>query len=164
MEYHVALQGSDQAPGTAEQPFRSISRAAALAEPGDTVTVHAGTYREWVSPANGGTEEQRIVYQAAGDGEVVITGAEPVADWQDEGDGVWSAEVPNSLFAVRNPFKEKLYGDWLFEGAFEPHLGGRSTWTVNRCMNVIALPSCAILRYGRRPSTQRTLCCSGMQK
>ncbi|MFC6651671.1 DUF1565 domain-containing protein [Paenibacillus rhizoplanae] len=123
MEYHVALQGSDQAPGTAEQPFRSISRAAALAEPGDTVTVHAGTYREWVSPANGGTEEQRIVYQAAGDGEVVITGAEPVADWQDEGDGVWSAEVPNSLFAVRNPFKEKLYGDWLFEGAFEPHLG-----------------------------------------
>ena len=123
MEYHVAMQGSDQAPGTADQPFRSISRAAALAEPGDTVTVHAGTYREWVSPANGGTEEQRIVYQAAGDGEVVITGAEPVADWQDEGDGVWTTEVPNSLFAVRNPFKEKLYGDWLFEGAFEPHLG-----------------------------------------
>ncbi|MEK4007757.1 right-handed parallel beta-helix repeat-containing protein [Paenibacillus sp. FSL H3-0333] len=123
MEYHVAMQGSDQAPGTEEQPFRSISRAAALAEPGDTVTVHAGTYREWVSPANGGTEEQRIVYQAAGDGEVVITGAEPVADWQDEGDGVWSTVVPNSLFAVRNPFAEKLYGDWLFEGAFEPHLG-----------------------------------------
>ncbi|WP_238649482.1 right-handed parallel beta-helix repeat-containing protein [Paenibacillus piscarius] len=123
MEYHVAIQGSDQAPGTAAEPFRSISRAAALAEPGDTVTVHAGTYREWVSPANGGTEELRIVYQAAGDGEVVITGAEPVADWQDEGDGVWSTEVPNSLFAVRNPFKEKLYGDWLFEGAFEPHLG-----------------------------------------
>ncbi|OMF94813.1 right-handed parallel beta-helix repeat-containing protein [Paenibacillus sp. FSL R7-0337] len=123
MEYHVAMQGSDQAPGTADKPFRSICRAAVLAEPGDTVTVHAGTYREWVSPANGGTEDQRIIYQAAGDGEVVITGAEPVADWQDEGDGVWSAEVPNSLFAVRNPFKEKLYGDWLFEGAFEPHLG-----------------------------------------
>ncbi|ETT73210.1 hypothetical protein C173_11560 [Paenibacillus sp. FSL R7-277] len=123
MEYHVALRGSDQAPGTAQWPFRSISRAAALAEPGDTVTVQAGTYREWVSPANGGTEEQRIVYQAAGDGEVIITGAEPVADWQDEGDGVWSTEVPNSLFAVRNPFAEKLYGDWLFEGAFEPHLG-----------------------------------------
>ncbi|MEK3794384.1 right-handed parallel beta-helix repeat-containing protein [Paenibacillus sp. FSL R7-0204] len=123
MEYHVAMQGSDQAPGTADKPFRSISRAAALAEPGDTVTVHAGTYREWVNPANGGTEDQRIVYQAAGDGEVVITGAEPVADWREEGDGVWSTEVPNSLFAVRNPFEEKLYGDWLFEGAFEPHLG-----------------------------------------
>lgn len=123
MEYHVAMRGSDQAPGTAAKPFRTITRAAALAEAGDTVTVQAGTYREWVSPANGGTEDQRIVYQAAGDGEVIITGAEPVADWQDEGDGVWSAEVPNSLFAVRNPFAEKLYGDWLFDGAFEPHLG-----------------------------------------
>lgn len=123
MEYHVAIQGSDQAPGTAEQPFCSVSRAAALAVPGDTITVHAGIYREWVSPANGGTEEQRIVYQSAGDGEVVITGAEPVADWTDEGDGVWSTEVPNTLFVVRNPYKVKLHGDWLFEGAFQPHLG-----------------------------------------
>ncbi|MNO32176.1 hypothetical protein D3C76_221600 [compost metagenome] len=123
MEYHVAIHGSDQAPGTVVQPFRTISRAAALAMPGDTITVHAGIYREWVSPANGGTEEHRIVYQSAGDGEVVITGAESVADWNDEGDGVWSAEVPNTLFAVRNPYEVSLYGDWLFEGAFQPHLG-----------------------------------------
>lgn len=123
MDYHVSIQGSDQAPGTAEQPLRSISRAAALATPGDSITVHAGVYREWVSPANGGTEDARIVYQAAGDGEVVITGAEPVADWHEEGDGVWYTEVPNSLFAVRNPFEVKLFGDWLFEGAFVPHLG-----------------------------------------
>ena len=53
--------------------------------PGDTVKVHAGTYREWVSPANGGTAEHRIVYESAGDGEVVITGAEPVSDWTDVG-------------------------------------------------------------------------------
>lgn len=123
MEYHVAIQGSDQASGTAVQPFRTISRAAALAMPGDTVTVHAGVYREWVNPANGGTEEHRIVYQSAGDGEVVITGAEPVSDWKDEGDGVWSTEVPNTLFTVRNPYEVKLYGDWLFEGELQPHLG-----------------------------------------
>ena len=24
---------------------------------------------------------------------------------------------------MRNPYKEELYGDWLFEGAFAPHLG-----------------------------------------
>ncbi|WP_438433459.1 right-handed parallel beta-helix repeat-containing protein [Gorillibacterium sp. sgz500922] len=123
MDYHVATHGSDQAPGTAAQPFCTIGRAAALAVPGDTINVHAGIYREWVNPANGGTEEHRIVYQSAGDGEVVITGAEPVADWNNEGDGVWSTELPNTLFAVRNPFEVKLYGDWLFEGAFEPHLG-----------------------------------------
>lgn len=123
MDYYVALHGNDEAGGTADKPFRTISRAAALAVAGDTVTVHAGIYREWVSPANGGTEEQRIVYKSAVDGEVVITGAEPISEWKEEGDGVWSTEVSNKLFAVRNPFETLLYGDWLFEGAFQPHLG-----------------------------------------
>lgn len=34
MEYHVALQGSDQAPGTVEQPFRSISALRRWRSPG----------------------------------------------------------------------------------------------------------------------------------
>lgn len=123
MEYHVSKSGNDGYPGTAARPFRTISRAAGIAVPGDTVTVHAGVYREWVSPANGGTKEKRIGYRSAGDGEVVISGAELVKDWKDEGHQVWSAEVDNSLFTIRNPFKEHLYGDWLFEGAFVPHLG-----------------------------------------
>lgn len=123
MEYHVSKQGNDQAKGTADQPFRTISRAAALALPGDTVTVHTGIYREWVNPANGGTEEHRINYQSAGDGEVVITGAERISDWKDEGNNVWSTEVPNSLFSIRNPFEVELSGDWLFDGAFSVHLG-----------------------------------------
>ena len=123
MEYHVAMHGNDQAPGTAEHPFRTISRAAALAMPGDTVIVHAGVYREWVNPARGGTAEHRIVYRSAGDGEVVITGAERITDWKPEGDNVWSTEVPNSLFSVRNPFEVELSGDWLFDGAFTAHLG-----------------------------------------
>ena len=84
MEYHVSKQGNDQYVGTDRQPFLTISRAAAMAMPGDTITVHAGTYREWVSPANGGTEEKRIVYRSAGDGEVIISGAEQVKDWREE--------------------------------------------------------------------------------
>ncbi len=123
MEYHVAIQGNDQAKGTADQPFRTISRAAALAMAGDTVIVHAGIYREWVNPANGGTEEHRIIYRSAGDGEVVITGAERISDWVAEGDNVWATEVPNSIFTIRNPFEVELSGDWLFDGAFKVHLG-----------------------------------------
>lgn len=80
MEYHVSNHGNDQGKGTADQPLRTISRAAAHAMAGDTVIVHAGVYREWVNPANGGTAEHRIVYRSAGDGEVVITGAR--ADYQ----------------------------------------------------------------------------------
>jgi len=123
MEYHVSITGNDQAKGTAGEPFRTIQRAASLALPGDTVIVHAGVYREWVNPAHGGTEEHRIVYRSAGDGEVVITGAERITDWKDEGDGVWSTEVPNSLFSIRNPFEVELAGDWLFDGPFPVHLG-----------------------------------------
>lgn len=123
MEYHVSLTGSDRASGTAEQPLLTISKAASIAMPGDTVTVHAGVYREWVSPANSGTAEHRIVYQSAGDGEVIITGAELVSDWTDEGGGVWRAEIPNTLFTIRNPFATLLYGDWLFEEFTGNHLG-----------------------------------------
>ncbi|MCZ0702916.1 hypothetical protein J2T56_001193 [Natronobacillus azotifigens] len=123
MQYHVSIQGNDQAKGTFDQPFRTISRAAALAMAGDTVTVHAGVYREWVNPANGGTEDHRVVYKSAGDGEVVITGAERITDWEAEEDGVWSTEIPNSIFSVRNPFEVELSGDWLFDGAFPVHLG-----------------------------------------
>lgn len=119
----VSVNGNDEAKGTEGYPFRSISRAAAVAVAGDTITVHAGIYREWVSPENGGTDEARIVYQAAGDGETVITGAEPINEWKNEEGNVWSIEVSNSIFTVRNPYKEELYGDWLFEGAFTPHLG-----------------------------------------
>jgi hypothetical protein len=36
---HVAMDGSD---GSAGCPFRTVSRAAGLAVPGDTVLVHGG--------------------------------------------------------------------------------------------------------------------------
>lgn len=51
-EYHVAKSGSDTNPGTVEAPFLTISKAAMVLNAGDTVTVHSGTYREWVSPRN----------------------------------------------------------------------------------------------------------------
>jgi hypothetical protein len=144
MEYHVSVTGDDRARGTAEEPFRTISRAASLAVAGDTVIVHAGIYREWVNPAHGGTEEHRIVYKSAGDGEVVITGAERITDWKHEGDQVWSTEVPNSLFAIRNPFAVELSGDWLFDGAFPVHLG-------DVYLNGKSLYECESLEKVRKP-------------
>ncbi|PRY82860.1 right-handed parallel beta-helix repeat-containing protein [Alkalibacterium olivapovliticus] len=123
MNYFVSIKGNDQAKGTADQPFQTISQAAALALPGDTVTVHTGVYREWVNPANGGTQDQRILYKSAEDGEVVISGAERIADWTAEEGDVWKAEVPNTLFTERNPFETELSGDWLFDGELTAHLG-----------------------------------------
>ncbi|ADG73383.1 protein of unknown function DUF1565 [Cellulomonas flavigena DSM 20109] len=124
---HVSVHGSDDAVGTQDAPLRTIDRAARLARPGDTVTVHAGTYREWVRPRRSGRgENRRITYQAAPGEHVRITGSEQVTGWESLGGGVWRVEVPNALFGEFNPFAVEVDGDWIVRpGRDEPkkHLG-----------------------------------------
>jgi hypothetical protein len=136
---HVATTGSDTAQGSEDQPLRTISRAAELAQPGDTVVVHAGEYREWVAPRRGGlSDRRRITYEAATGKHVVIKGSERVTGWEPVEGTVWKAEVPNALFGAFNPFAETIDGDWIvYAGADAPrkHLGdvylnGRSFYEV----------------------------------
>ena len=47
MVYYVSTNGNDSAPGTKDEPFRTINQAAEIAVAGDTVRVYGGTYREW---------------------------------------------------------------------------------------------------------------------
>lgn len=116
-EYHVATTGDDANPGTAEKPFRTIQTAANIAQPGDTITVHAGTYRERVDPPRGGvSEELRITYQAAPGEEVVITGAEKVTGWIKEQNDTWKLVLPNSFFGNFNPYADVIGGPWYNSG------------------------------------------------
>lgn len=116
-EIHVATTGSDSGAGDRTSPYLTISRAASVAQPGDAVTVHGGTYREWVRPVRGGTgEEERITYRAAPGEEVIIKGSERVNTWVNEGDGVWKVELPNRFFGDYNPFALNLSGGWLHYG------------------------------------------------
>ena len=65
-EFHVAKSGNDMNAGSASKPLLTIQAAAELAQPGDTITVHQGVYRERVSPPRGGmSDAQRIIYPAA---------------------------------------------------------------------------------------------------
>ena len=114
VEYHIRIDGCDSNTGAIDSPFKTISKAAAIAQAGDVVVVHEGTYREWVNPANGGTPDKRITYKAADGEEVVITGAEVITDWENIGGNVWKTVIPNTLFGSYNPYKEKIYGDWFF--------------------------------------------------
>ena len=123
---HVATSGSDTGDGSADAPFRTINRAAEVAQPGDTVLVHGGEYREWVRPRRGGlSDTRRITYQAADGEHVVIKGSERITGWVSEGGGVWRAEVPNALFGEFNPYREEVGGDWIVypAGAARKHLG-----------------------------------------
>jgi alpha-N-arabinofuranosidase len=116
-EIHVAVTGDDAGPGTAIQPFQTIGRGAAEAQPGDQVIVHRGTYREWVKPPRGGTSEaQRIIYRAEAGEEVLVKGSERIADWQRQAGGVWQAERPNAFFGTYNPYALQLSGGWLNYG------------------------------------------------
>ena len=113
-ELHVATTGSDTSDGSEASPFRTINRAAAVAQPGDTVVVHGGEYREWVMPRHGGLSDQRrITYEAAAGEHVVIKGSERVTGWEPAGGTVWKAAVPNALFGAFNPFAEEIEGDWI---------------------------------------------------
>lgn len=71
--YHVATSGNDSNPGTAASPWKTIARANSTLRAGDTVLIHAGIYSEQIRPVNSGfSDTQRIVYRAAGDGDVVL--------------------------------------------------------------------------------------------
>src|ERR671938_1206273 len=112
--FHVAKTGSDVKDGSEASPFLTINRAAAVAQPGDIVVVHAGEYREWVKPQRGGlSDERRITYQVATGEKVVIKGSERVTGWTQASGTVWSVSLPNSLFGSFNPYAEEVNGDWI---------------------------------------------------
>ncbi|MBQ2663322.1 MAG: DUF1565 domain-containing protein, partial [Clostridia bacterium] len=116
MVYHIAKNGSDKNTGTAESPFLTINRAAALAEEGDTVIVHEGVYRECVNPANGArTASKRITYKAADGEKVIIKGSEEIKDWECVSESVWRVRIENGFFGAFNPYIETIDGDWLME-------------------------------------------------
>lgn len=114
-EYHVSAEkGAADGDGSKGKPFKTISAAAAVAMPGDTVTVHAGVYREEIDPPRGGeSDEKRIVYQAAEGARVVIKGSEPVKGWVRVENDTWKLTLPDSFFGDFNPFKRVIKGDWF---------------------------------------------------
>jgi len=113
-EYHVSVNGNDANDGSPAAMLQTISAAAQKAQPGDTITVHAGVYRERITPPRGGTsDDMRIVYQAAPGEKVVITGSERVNGWEKVENDTWKAVVPNAVFGEYNPYSDPIHGDWF---------------------------------------------------
>ena len=110
--YYVAPEGNDGASGTFDFPFRTINRAAMVAQTGDTVYVFEGVYRERVIPQSSG-----VTFLAEPGWKVFIKGSalwNP--SWQAEGVGIFSATPADSLFDdipsdftdSHNPFRTPL--------------------------------------------------------
>jgi len=113
-EYHVSVNGDDKNDGSLAKPLKTIMAAANRAMPGDVITVHAGVYREQITPPRGGnSENERIVYQSAQGEKVVIKGSENIQGWQQVGNDTWVVKIPNQFFGKFNPYKEYIHGDWF---------------------------------------------------
>jgi len=104
---HVAPTGDDNSnEGSESSPYATVSRGVEAADTGDTVLIHAGVYHEEIHLPRGGTSEAPIAIRSAGDGSVVLDGADPdlknAGMWTDEGGGIYSATVEATRYVAVN--------------------------------------------------------------
>lgn len=71
---YVSLSGNDANAGTLAAPLRTVTQAAVLAQPGDTIHVRAGVYSERVKIYSQGTAAARITFQPYGSEKVAFDG------------------------------------------------------------------------------------------
>ena len=83
------------------EQVRTIAEAASLVEPGDTVIIHGGIYREKVDIEKSGLPEKPIRFQAAVGQTVIMTGADRISEWTEvPGEGrIYSTPWPHTFIA-----------------------------------------------------------------
>ncbi|MBI3946022.1 MAG: right-handed parallel beta-helix repeat-containing protein [Armatimonadetes bacterium] len=72
--FYVAKNGSDGSPGSADQPWLTLTRACQSAAAGDTVYIRAGTYNERLVPRNSGAAGSEITFANFGQDVVILDG------------------------------------------------------------------------------------------
>jgi hypothetical protein len=130
---NTSRHADDNGPGNKARPFRTINKAAQVLRPGQRVVIAAGTYRECVRPARGGTSpSQMISYEAAPGAKVTIKGSDVLkGGWRQEtisvgfrfpgspvptepGVTAWRCDLPPAMFPDGyNPFAlPSIMGQW----------------------------------------------------
>ncbi len=105
-------RSTDSNPGTEDQPFRTVNAAAAVAQPGDVVCIHAGIYRERVNPLRGGEPGRPITYRAASGERVSLRGSDLI-------EAVWES-VPRYSTINRLPIAALRTGAQAYQGVCDP--------------------------------------------
>ena len=114
-------RATDSSPGTREQPFVTINRAAQVLQPGERVVIAAGVYRERIIPTRGGNgPTQMISYEAAPGARVILKGSRLFREqWTPAGAGlpaqVWQARLNPDYFEGYNPFEKENVTPAQFE-------------------------------------------------
>ncbi len=71
-------------------PLASPAKACAVAEPGETIMLRGGVYRQTLRPTN-----ERVTIRAMKGEKVTISGADLIEGWRRDADRRWSAPLPS---------------------------------------------------------------------
>jgi hypothetical protein len=103
---------SDNNPGTENDPFKSINKAAQVLRPGERVVIATGIYRELIRPLFGGESPTRMIsYEAAPGARVIVRGSRIVnkEGWElSSGFSLDNNEVPDTQIKIYQYDLEKL--------------------------------------------------------
>ena len=69
-------------------PLKTLAKACAIVQPGETIVLRGGVYREVVAPRCDG-----VTVRAMKGEKVTISGADLIEGWRREADGTWSAPL-----------------------------------------------------------------------
>lgn len=94
LEYPYVYYVDPQHPGATDDfwgyaavPFKTVAKALAVAEPGETIVLRGGIYRETIAPSKAG-----LSLRAMKGEKVVVSGADLIVGWKREA-GAWTAPL-----------------------------------------------------------------------
>ena len=88
-------------------PLATLAKACEVAEPGSTIVLRAGVYRETPRPA-----KDRVTIRAMADEKVTLSGADIIERWKREAGGNWSAPLelePRKILRDGEPYTRFTY-------------------------------------------------------
>ena len=103
-----AENASDENPGTAAEPWKTIAHAgsAEVLKPGDTVLIHTGVYREHAKITVSGEPGKPITFAAAPGARAIVKGSEIIQ-------GEWTRVSDDPK--VKEPFPNAYTGVWKIQ-------------------------------------------------
>jgi hypothetical protein len=102
---HHPAASDEPAWGYPGVPLASLSKACEIAQPGETIILRGGVYREVLAPKN-----DKVTVRAMKGERVLISGADLIEGWERQTDGGWSAPLADE--------PKKLLRDGLSWGEF----------------------------------------------
>lgn len=91
--YYVAETGDDANSGTLASPFRTIQKAADMMTAGDKCYIREGVYRETVIPANSGSPDNPITFEACNNEKVVVSGGDTITNWTMHSGSIYKGDM-----------------------------------------------------------------------